>query len=83
MKNANDAYSEKAMIRKRRAWAANALKAFREICPTDPDCELQDLLTNLHHWADKNGFDFEEVLEKSEWMYREEIAYLKREEKNA
>lgn len=40
----------------------------------DTDDEvLQGVLTDLHHWADKQGIDFDEVFESAERMHRNEV----------
>lgn len=44
---------------KRAEWAGAAVAAFREATSTDDEDALCDLLCDLAHWADRNGYDFE------------------------
>lgn len=56
----------------RAAWAATALKAFREATGTDEEDSLGDLLTDLMHWSDREGFDFDIALERARGHYKAE-----------
>lgn len=53
----------------RAAWAAAALAKFMEVTGTDDESAVGDLLADLMHWADRNNFDFDAVLEHARWHY--------------
>lgn len=53
-------------------WARTALRAFMRATGTDLEDALGDLLCDLRHWADRNGFDFDATCERSGRMYVEE-----------
>lgn len=57
-------------------WAGEALALFSEI--TGADIEegeaLGDLLTNLRHWCDRNGFDFDAANTRAAGMYASETS---------
>lgn len=56
----------------RAAWASVALRAFMGVTGTDRADAPCDLLADLMHWADRNDFDFELVLDRARWHYAEE-----------
>ena len=41
---------------------------------TEPEAALHDLLTNLRHYCDANGLDFEAAAEMSNHHYNAEVA---------
>ena len=53
-------------------WADAALKAFTSGVNTDPEDMLADLLCDLHHWADRNGEDFDSTLARANMHYEAE-----------
>lgn len=57
----------------RALWAEAALIAFRHACPCDYEDSLGDLLTDLMHWANIRGFDFEAALERARSHYEAEV----------
>ena len=52
--------------------AGDALEAFRNVMRCDREDALRDLLADLHHWADRNGTDFNKELLASDDHYRAE-----------
>ena len=61
------------MNEQRVKWAQKALDTFRKNTACEPGEEaLQDLLTNLQHWADSHDISWEKVLAAAMDMYREE-----------
>jgi hypothetical protein len=52
--------------------AGAALRHFQCHTGTDYEDALGDLLCNLMHWADRNGFDFKLALDRAQDHYREE-----------
>ena len=56
--------------------AGIAMDAFVLDTRTDPEDSLGDLLTNLHHWADRNNFDFDAALERAQRNYSEETCHV-------
>lgn len=65
------------MNAKRAHWAWMALAKFAWVTGLDLKAEgetaLQDLLTDLQHWAQEQGINFPEVAERAERRYAEEI----------
>jgi hypothetical protein len=59
----NDAYAE---------WAGATLRHFQYITGIDYEDALGDLLSDLQHCSDWNGFDFDLALERARGCYREE-----------
>jgi len=53
-------------------WAHEALSAFRKACRGDAENAVADLICNLGHWCDRNGFDFEHEIRSGFGMYEEE-----------
>ncbi|MBC9927363.1 hypothetical protein [Leucobacter sp. cx-169] len=39
----------------------------------DPDTKLKDALTDLMHYADKHGLDFDEITQGATWMKEDEV----------
>lgn len=58
----------------RAAWADKAISAFRAETGTDHEDSLGDLLTDLMHWADRAGFDFDLALERARGHYEAETS---------
>lgn len=59
----------------RAAWARVALRAFMDVCRTDDEDALGDLLCDLMHLADREALlDFEQALETARMHYEAEIA---------
>lgn len=61
----------------RAEWAQAALDAFADVTDMDIACEdgetvLGDLLTDLMHWCDRNGVDFQKKLAGAALNYKEE-----------
>lgn len=61
----------------RAAWAATALNAFADVtmmntAGEDGETILGDLLADLMHWCDRNGVDFNDMLERARDHYEEE-----------
>ena len=57
----------------RAAWGAEALLHFTEVCKTDMEDALCDLLCDLRHWADRNGTDWQAELDRAMMHYNSEI----------
>ena len=58
----------------RAAHADTALDAYMAETRADPHDALQDLLADLHHWADRNGFAFDACLKHARRLYADETA---------
>jgi hypothetical protein len=58
----------------RAEWAGAALSAFMRETGTDQEDALVDLLADLMHWADRNGYDFDAALERARGHYEAETA---------
>jgi hypothetical protein len=58
---------------KRAEWADRAIVEFQDATGTDREDALADLLCNLMHWCDRNGFGFDEELEHGRGMYQDEV----------
>ena len=56
----------------RASWAEAAIIAFQRETGTDREDALADLLGDLHHWADRNGQDFDAQLDRAQQHYAEE-----------
>jgi hypothetical protein len=56
----------------RARWAYAALVAFMDVTGCDEQEAPGDLLADLMHWCDRNGMDFEAVLEGARTNYRQE-----------
>jgi hypothetical protein len=56
----------------RAGWAGAALSTFMTETGTDQEDALGDLLADLMHWADRNGYDFDAALERARGYYEEE-----------
>ena len=59
----------------RRRWASAAIMAYLEAKgdkPYDRETALRDLLTDLHHWSDTNGEDWECELDAADFNYSNE-----------
>lgn len=56
----------------RAEWAGISLIAFQTTTGTDECDALADLLCDLMHWADRNGQDFEAMLERAKNNYEAE-----------
>lgn len=55
-------------------WAEIAVRAFQVATGTDDEDALSDLLTDLMHWSDRNGFDFQAACKRALSHYSEETA---------
>ena len=53
-------------------WAGMALAAFQDVCRTDDEDALTDLLADLMHWADRNGGKFGRAMRLARQHYIEE-----------
>jgi hypothetical protein len=53
-------------------WAGSALRDFRENTGTDLEDAVSDLLTDLMHWCDRHGQDFEHELRRACLHYEAE-----------
>jgi len=53
----------------RAEWAGAALSSFMMVTGTDEEDALGDLLADLMHWADRNGYDFDAALDPGRWHY--------------
>lgn len=53
-------------------WAQTAITAYQKRVGTDDESVLGDLLTDLHHWADQNGHDWESALASHDLHYTAE-----------
>ena len=56
----------------RAEWAASALRDFQRSTRTDDEDALSDLLGDLMHWSDRNGFDFDAELSRARMHYAAE-----------
>lgn len=56
----------------RAEWAGQALHHFVGITGTERDDMVADLIGNIRHWCDRNGFDFERELARGWEFYEEE-----------
>lgn len=54
-------------------WASEAVDAYQHITKTDNDSALSDLLTDLRHYADLVGADWDAVIARAERRYDEEV----------
>lgn len=54
--------------------AARTMLVYQQYTGSDKEDALCDLLADLMHWADEQGFDFEYELERAHGHYAEEIA---------
>jgi hypothetical protein len=53
----------------RAKWAEAAIKEFERETGTDREDGLADLLCDLMHWADRNGFDFAAEMNQAAYHY--------------
>lgn len=60
----------------RALWADAAIRAFMDVCRTEFEDSLGDLLCDLMHWADRAGFQFDLALERARCHYEAETALL-------
>jgi len=60
----------------RAEWADEAIKTFIKRTGTDFEDSLGDLLCDLMHWSDRNGIDFNTMLERAQDHYREETGQM-------
>jgi hypothetical protein len=58
----------------RAEWAAASLRHFQSCTGTDFDDALSDLLCDLMHWSDRNGFDFDGQLTRARTHYEAETS---------
>lgn len=58
----------------RAKWAGEAVQTFIDATGTDAEDAVSDLLSNLQHFCDRNGVDFEAELERARNNYREETS---------
>lgn len=58
----------------RSQWADIAVRAFQMATGADDEDSLGDLLTDLMHWSDRNGFDFQAAFDRALSHYAEETA---------
>ena len=56
----------------RAGWAQVAVDAFQDETKTDDECVLQDILTDLRHWSDSMGYDWDITLGNAMGMYETE-----------
>ncbi len=56
----------------RAEWAKAALTAFQTVTGTDDEDALGDLLANLMHFSDREGYDFDAALERARGHYGSE-----------
>lgn len=56
----------------RAEYAAAAIRAFQHQTQTDDDDALGDLLCDLQHFADREGYDFKKMLERAAMHYEAE-----------
>src|SRR5262249_23191171 len=61
---------------KRATWAGKSISAFQDATGTDHEDALADLLTDLMHWTDRTGLDFDQALERARWHYEAETEEL-------
>jgi hypothetical protein len=55
-------------------WACRTLLVYQQYTGSNKEDALRDLLSDLMHWADEQGFDFGYELEWARTHYAEEIA---------
>jgi hypothetical protein len=60
------------MNHSRAQWAGAALSTFIKVTGTDEEDALGDLLADLMHWSDRNGYDFDATLERARGHYEAE-----------
>lgn len=60
------------MNEERAEWADAAVSAFQAETRVDLEDALCDLLADLMHWSDRNGFDFDNELRRARDHYDEE-----------
>jgi hypothetical protein len=53
--------------------ADNALSSYRDEDPADVEANLTDCLTDLKHWSDAHGVDFDKQLARAEMHHRTEV----------
>jgi hypothetical protein len=58
----------------RAEWAGACIRHFQCSTGTDFDDALADLLCDLMHWADRNGFDFEAQFRRGSTHYEAETS---------
>ena len=56
----------------RAAWAAAALREFQRVTGTDDEDALGDLLCDLMHWCDRNGYDFDAAFSRARMHHEAE-----------
>lgn len=56
----------------RAAWAGRAVRTFQDATGADDEDALCDLLANLQHWADYQGYDFEAAMRRARDHYEAE-----------
>ena len=56
----------------RSEWAEHALREFTILTECDRQDALCDLLCDLAHWCDRNGFQFSDELRRARMHYNEE-----------
>jgi hypothetical protein len=61
-----------SMNNDRAEWAEKAIDKFIDVTRTDTEDALSDLLCNLRHWADRNGQDWTQALDRAMRNYAEE-----------
>lgn len=61
-----------SMNHKRAAWAGTAINAFIAETGTDEENAIGDLLGDLMHWCDRNGYDMDAALERARGHYEAE-----------
>jgi len=61
---------------KRSGWAGEAIRVFMECTGTDKEDAVADLVADLGHWCDRNGFKFNHELARGVSMYEEEIEQI-------
>lgn len=57
----------------RAGWAGSALACFRFHTGADEEDQVADLICDLRHWCDRNGYDFERELARGWEMYEIEV----------
>jgi hypothetical protein len=58
----------------RASWASACIKLFMKITGCDEEDAVHDLITDLAHWCDRKGMDFNEELNHAANMYNEETS---------
>ena len=58
-------------------WAAAALRHFQCTTGSDYDDAPCDLICDLMHWCDRNGFDFDDALRTARMHYEAETTAVK------